>query len=161
MKRILVLAVIIVFAVTATYARKKVAEGVTFTALGNYKIELADNPVTMKGNDCKTYVISYENTPMEVTVVICMEKKCKRYVVLSDKLSVQYVCHDNHFGVEKLDATFEAEGYRTSESALNRAEYFHQKVLAPGQGEELYNTQLIASYFPMLINDASGIVAAR
>jgi hypothetical protein len=161
MKRILVLAVVILMTITASYARKKVAEGVTYTALGNYKIELADNPVTMKGEDCKTYVISYENTPMEVTVVICKEKKCKRYVVLSDKLSVQYVCHKDYFGVEKLGTTFETEGYRTSDSALNRAEYFHQKVLAPGQGEELYNTQLIASYFPMLINDASGIVAAR
>ena len=161
MKKIFILAVIILISTTASFARKKVAEGVTYTALGNYKIEIADNPVTMQGKDCMTYVISYENTPMEVSVVICKDKKCKRYVVLSDKLSIQYVCNKDYFGVEKLGSNFEKEGYRTSDSALNRAEYFHQKVLAQGQGDELYNTQLIASYFPMLINDASDGVGSR
>ena len=161
MKRILFLAVIIVVSTTASFARKKVAEGKTFTSFGSYKIELADNPVALKGNDCKAYVISYENTPMEVTVVICKDKKCKRYVVLSDKLSVQYVCNKDYFGVEKLGTVFETEGYRTSDSALNRSEYFHQKVLAPGQGDELYNTRLIASYFPMLLNETTEIVAIR
>jgi hypothetical protein len=161
MKKILVLAVIILLSTSASFARKKVAEGNSFTTFGNYKIELADNQVVMKGNNCRTYVISYENTPMEVTVVICKDKKCKRYVVLSDKLSVQYVCNKDYFGVEKLSAEFAAEGYKTSDSALNRAEYFHQKVLAPGQGEELYNTQLIASFFPKLLTETIEIVASR
>ena len=80
---------------------------------------------------------------------------------MSDKLSIQYVCNKDYFGVEKLGSNFEKEGYRTSDSALNRAEYFHQKVLAQGQGDELYNTQLIASYFPMLINDATDSVGSR
>jgi hypothetical protein len=161
MKRILVLALVILISTTASFGRKKVAEGKSNTALGNYKIELADNPVTLKGQDCKTYVISYENTPMEVTVVICKDKNCKRYLVISDKLSVQYVCNKDYFGVEKIGKNFEAEGYKTSDSSLNRAEYFHQKVLAPGQGDELSRTQLIASYFPMLLNETSDIVAIR
>jgi hypothetical protein len=161
MKRILTLALLVLTVSSATFARKLVAEGKTFTQFGDYKIELADNPIPLKGVDCKTYVIRYENTPMEVTVVICKEKQCKRYVVLSDKLSVQYVCNKDYFGVEKLGKTFEAEGYKTSESALNRSEYFHQKVLCPGQGDELSNTKLIASYFPMLLNETADAVAAR
>jgi hypothetical protein len=161
MKRILVFAVVILFSTTALFGRKLVAEGKSFTQLGNYKIELADNPVTMKGEDCTAYVISYENTPMEVTVVICKEKDCKRFVVLSDKLSVQYVCNKNYFGVEKLGKTFEADGHRTSDSALNRSEYFHQKVLCPGQGNELDNTKLIAAFFPKLLNEQADITAQR
>jgi hypothetical protein len=157
----LILAVVILISTTASFARKKVAEGKSFTSFGNYKIELADNSVAMKGSDCKTYVISYENTPMEVTVVICKDKKCKRFVVLSDKLSVQYVCNKDYFGVERLGPEFASEGYRTSDSALNRGEYFHQKVLAPGQGDELYNTHLIAAFFPKLLNETTDIVASR
>jgi hypothetical protein len=153
MKRILVLALVILVSTSAVFARKLVAEGKTFTQLGSYKIELADNPVSVKGEDCTAYVIRYENTPMEVTVVVCKDKKCKRYVVLSDKLSVQYVCNKDYFGVEKLGTTFEVSGYKTSDSALNRAEYFHQKVLGPGQGNELDNTKLIAAFFPMLLNE--------
>ena len=161
MKRIILASVLIILFSTASFARKLVAEGKTFTDFGNYRIELADNPLQMKGEDCKTYIISYENTPLEVTVVICKERKCKRYLALSDKLSVQYVCNENYFGVELLGKTFEKEGYRTSASALNRTEYFRQKVISHGRGEELENTKLIAAFYPMLLNDRSDIVATR
>jgi hypothetical protein len=161
MKRILVFALVILVSTSAVFARKLVAEGKTFTQLGSYKIEIADNQIPLKGKDCATYVISYENTPMEVTVVICKDKNCKRYVVLSDKLSVQYVCNVSYFGIERLGKEFEAEGYKTSDSALNRSEYFHQKVLCPGMGNELDNTKLIASFFPMLLNESVDITASR
>ncbi len=154
-------AVMMTLITSATFANKIVAEGQTFTALGNYKIELADNPFVMKGEECKSFTISYENSPMEVTVVICKEKNCKKFVVLSDKLSVQYVCNNYYFGVEKLGKDIEAEGYKTSDAALNRAEYFHQKVLGSGQGNELENTQLIAAYFPMLVNNMAELTATR
>jgi len=161
MTRISVIAVLAIALSTASFARKLVSEGKTYTALGNYKIELADNSVLVKGQECKSYVISYENTPMEVTVIICKDNKCRRYVVLSEKLSVQYVCSKDYFGVEKLGKCFEEEGYATSDAALNRLEYFHQKVLCPGQGSELDNTRLIAAYFPMLLNETSDIIASR
>jgi hypothetical protein len=160
MKRMISATVLILIVSTVAFARKFVADGKTHTALGNYKIELADNPVPMKGSDCKAYIISYENSPMEVTVVVCKERKCKRYVVLSDRLSVQYVCNASYFGVEKLDKSFEKDGYKTSDSALNRSEYFHQKVLGPGQKPELEATQLIAAYFPMLLGNLETITAA-
>lgn len=161
MKRLILAAVLIMILSTASFARKLIAEGKSFTAFGNYKIELADNPVQIKGEDCTAYIISYENSPLEVKVIICKEKNCKRYVVLSDKLSVQYVCHGSYFGVEKLDKSFEKEGFKTSDAALNRGEYFHQKVLGPGQKPELEANHLIASYFPMLLNSTEGITAAR
>jgi hypothetical protein len=161
MKRMILATVLILIIGTVAFARKFVADGKSHTALGNYKIELADNPVTVKGIDCKAYIISYENSPMEVTVVVSKERKCKRYIVLSDKLSVQYVCNADYFGVEKLDKSFEQNGYRTSESALNRGEYFHQKVLGPGQKPEIEATHLIAAFFPMLFNSIESLTAAR
>jgi hypothetical protein len=161
MKRMILATVLILIVGTVAFGRKFVADGKSHTALGNYKIELADNPVSINGTDCKAYIISYENSPMEVTVVVSKERKCKRYVVLSDKLSVQYVCTSDYFGVAKLDKSFELNGYKTSESSLNRGEYFHQKVLGPGQKPELEATQLIAAYFPMLINNPESVLAAR
>jgi hypothetical protein len=161
MKRMMLAAVLILAFSTASFARKLVAEGKTFTELGNYKIELADNPLTVNGENCKTYIISYANTPLEVTVVICKDRKCKKYIVLSDELSVQYVCNANYFGVELLEKSFEKTGFRTSASALNRSEYFKQKKISHGRGDELENTQLIAAFYPMLLNDRSEIVATR
>ena len=161
MKR-MILSVVLVLAISAvSFGKKVVAEGKTYSALGDYKVQTTDNPIQMKGEDCKAYVITYENSPMEVTVIVCKEKNCKKYVVLSDKLSVQYVCNANYFGVEKIGKEFEAEGYKTSDSALNRSEYFHQKVLGPGMGTELDNTKLIAAFFPMLLNESVVITASR
>jgi hypothetical protein len=96
---------------------------------------------------------------MEVKVVIRKDKKCKNYIVLSDKLSVQYVCNGEYFGVQKLEKSLEKDGFTTSDQALNRTEYFHQKLIATGKQAEGEATQLIAAYFPMLIKDE--MVATR
>ena len=103
MKKMFFLALLTVAFGSATYARELVAEGKTYSALGDYRIEKADNPVIINGEELKAFIISYQNSPMEVTIVIRKGKNCKNYIVLSDKLSVQYVCNENYFGVEKLD----------------------------------------------------------
>jgi hypothetical protein len=151
MKRMFFLALLTIGFGSATYARELVAEGKTHSALGDYRIEKADNPVTINGEQYKAFVLSYQNSPTEVTVVVMKGKNCKNYIVLSDNLSLQYVCNENYFGVERLDKSLAIEGFNTTASALNRSEYFHQKKLAPGQRGELENIQLIAAYFPMLI----------
>lgn len=161
MKRVILSAVLAIALCTASFAGKVVAQGATYTALGNYTIETADNPLFVKGEECKTFVISYENSPMDVTVAICKDRKCKKYVVISDKLSVQYVCNENYFGVEKLDKAFEKDGYKTSDSEMNRSEYYHQKVLTPGKRGELEATQLIAAFFPLLLNNPTEPIASR
>lgn len=153
MKRILTAALLIVAFSTASFSREFVVGGKTHTTLGDYKIELADKPVVINGEELKAYVISYQNSPLEVKVAIRKDKKCKNYIVLSDKLSVQYVCNGSYFGVQRLDKSFEKDGLTTSDQALNRSEYFHQKLIAPGVQTEVENTQLIAAYFPMLIKE--------
>lgn len=160
MKRLIFAALLIVAFGSASFSREFVASGKTHSTLGDYKIELADNPVTINGEQLKAFVISYQNSDLEVRVVIKNDKKCKNYIVLSDKLSVQYVCNENYFGVERLDKSLAKEGYSTSGAALNNGEYFHQKVLAPGKSGEVENTQLIAAYFPMLIKNSTEVLGA-
>jgi hypothetical protein len=154
MKRMLFFALLALFFCSAAHAREFVAEGKTHSALGDYRIEKADKPVVINGEELKAYIISYQNSPMEVTIVIRNGEKCKNYIVLSDRLSVQYVCNENYFGVQKLDSSLKFEAFTPTETALNRREYFHQKKLAHGKRGELENTQLIAAYFPMLISNS-------
>ncbi len=161
MKRTIFAALLIVAFSAASFSREFVAGGKTHSVLGDYKIEIADNPVTINGENFKAFLISYQNSNLEVTVVIKKGANCKNYLVLSDKLSVQYVCNENYFGVEKLDKSLAKDGLVTSDLALNRSEYFHQKVLAPGMRSELENTQLIAAYFPMLLKSADETLAVR
>jgi hypothetical protein len=152
MKRVFFAVVMMVAMTTTAFTREFVAEGKTHSALGDYKIEIADNPVMINGQEYKAFIISYQNSPMEVKVVITNGKNCKNYVVLSDKLSVQYVCNEKYFGVQMLDPSLANDGLATETASLNKGEYFHQKVLATGKRGEVENTQLIAAYFPMLIN---------
>jgi hypothetical protein len=152
MKKMLIAGLLMTAISTASFSREFVAAGKTHSQLGDYKIELSDKPVTINGEELKAFVISYQNSPMEVTVAIRKDKKCKNYFVFSDKLSVQYVCNGSFFGVQKIDKSLEKEGYNTSDAALNRSEYFHQKLIVSGQTDEVENTKLIAAYFPMLIN---------
>ena len=152
MKRVFFAVVLVGAMTTTSFSRELVAEGKTHSALGDYKIEMADNSVKINGVDHKAFIISYHNSPLEVTVVVTKGKNCKNYVVLSDKLSVQYVCNDNYFGVKLLDTSFEKDGFKTSTASLNKSEYFHQKAISSGNRSEVENTQMIAAYFPMLIN---------
>jgi hypothetical protein len=152
MKRLLFTGLLIAALSTASFSREFVASGKTQTFLGDYRIEKADKPVTINGEEFKAFVISYQNSPMEVTVVVKKEKKCKNFIVLSDKLSVQYVCNGEFFGVQKLDKAIKPEGYSTSDESLNRTEYFHQKLLTNGVSGDVENAQMIASYFPLLLN---------
>lgn len=146
---------------TASFSREFVAGGKTHSALGDYKIEIADNPLTVNGQELKAYIISYQNSPLEVTVAIRKDKECKNYIVLSEKVSVQYVCNGEFFGVQKLDKNLKVENatFTTSDEGLNKSEYFHQKLIVQGKQTELEGTQFIAAYFPLLINGE--LIAAR
>jgi hypothetical protein len=161
MKKMILASILIVAFSSASFSREVVAEGKTHSSLGDYKIEIANSPVTINGEEFKAFVISYQNSPLEVKVAVRNDGKEKKYFVLSEKLSVQYVCNKNYFGVERLDKSFEKDGYSTSEAALNKLEYFHQKALTSGQGCEMDNTMLIAAYFPRLIADNGNMVAAK
>ncbi len=160
MKRLYFATLLLLIVSNASFSRELVAVGKSYTALGDYKIETSDNPVVIKGDTLMTYVISYQNSPMEVTVVIKNTKKCKNFIVLSDKLSIQYVCNDNYFGVEKLDKSLKKQGWVTDDTALDRSAYFHQKIISAGQNSEVMNANLIASFFPLLIKDSEKVTSS-
>ena len=161
MKRMLLAAVLIIAFCTASFGKKIIAEGKTYTALGDYKIETMDQPVVLNGKTLDAFMISYESTGMKVTVAVEKTRKCKNYYVLSDNLSIQYTCNRNYFGVERLTKDLEKEGFKTSNEALNNEQYYHQRVITKGGNTDLDNSKLIAAYFPYLLKDQEGILATN
>ena len=113
MKKMFFTALLTVAIGSASFSRELVAEGKTFSALGDYRIEIADDPVIINGEEFKAFVISYQNTPLEVKVAVIKERDCRKYIVLSEKLCVQYVCNSYYFGVERLDKSFAKAGHTT------------------------------------------------
>ncbi len=158
MKRLFLVTLLIIAISSATFARKFVAEGKTWSAIGDYKIEMADNPVTLNGKELKAFIISYSNSNMEITVAFDKTRNGMKYYVLSGQLAIQYICKGGYFGVAKLGRELEKDGYKTSDSALNRGEYFHQKAITAGSACDLENSKLIAVYFPMLINNYENLL---
>lgn len=155
MKRMFFAGLLLIAFSTVLISGDLVSSGKSNTALGDYRIELASQPVTINGEQLKAYTISYENSPLKVTVAVKNEKKCRNFIVLSDKLSIQYVCNGDYFGVQMLSADLKVDnaGFATSDAALNRTEYFHQKLIAHGKQSEITGTEYIAAYFPLLIKD--------
>ncbi len=154
MKRIITSALLLLFIGCASFGRKLVAEGKSFTAMGSFRIETSDKPVVVDGVELDTYIITYDNSDLCLTIAIDKTKDCKRYITLSDKLSVQYVCYESHFGVEKLNRRDNVNGITTSDSEMNRTAYFHQKILTPGGNDQVESMKLIGAYFPELLKNS-------
>ena len=129
----------------------KVAEGDTNSPFGKYTIELLNEPLMVDGELATRYRITYENSPLSVTVVVDKDKKCKNYIVVSDGLSVMYKCNGQYFGINKIEEKYKRDGFVTDLRNLDNGNYFRQKILILGQQQEVDATMLIASYYPMLI----------
>lgn len=160
MKRILLGAVLVMIC-TASFAKKFVAEGKTWSALGDYRIEALEQPVAINGKQLEGFVLSYQNTGMKVTIAVDKTEKCRKYYVLSDNLSVQYVCNKTYFGVELLDKELENEGFSTSRESLNNEQYFHQRLITCDKYGDQENAKLIAAYYPFLLRDQEAILAIK
>lgn len=155
MKKVLMITTLLTLVSASVFGEKVVAKGPTYSSFGNYKLISSDELIPLMDKNCHTFTISYDKTPLAVRIIVCKEKNCRTYLVLSDKLNIQYVCRNEYFGVERISKKFEAMGYKTTDTWLNRLEYFHQKVLGPGQLTDIEATSLIAAYFPMLILSGS------
>jgi hypothetical protein len=152
MKKILTAVLLMIIISAASFAREITVNGKTNLAYGDYTVKSAD-PVSINGVKYNSYKISYQNSPMEVTVLVGKDNNCKKYIVMSDKLAVQYVCNQHYFGVEKLDNEIRETLSAASDVSLNRDAYFHQKKITEGMNSEIENTRLIAVYFPMLLSE--------
>jgi hypothetical protein len=109
MKRIF-LGMLLFAAVSALSFGKVIIRGESHTPFGTFTIEVSDKPVTVDGEELKCYLISYENSPLQVKVLVDKEKNCKNYVVVSDDLSVMYTCNGKYLGVNKLGKKYADAG---------------------------------------------------
>ena len=162
MKRILSLTVIIALLGTVGMAMDPVAKGKTHCCLGNYVIEKASEPLMVDGNVLETFVVSYENSDMTVTVAVDeSDKKCTTYLVESDNLTMQYDCNGKFFGVKKADRRYIGDGFKTQSENLNREQYFRQRVITQQKKSKIDHVKLIAVYYPQLVDNYEEVFAVK
>ena len=153
MKRITLIALLLITVSMVSMGNNIVAKGQSNTAFGDYKIEKLDDHMVLNGKELDQYMITYEKTNIKVMIVIDKQKKCKKYYVLTDQLPVQYECNGTYFGIKKLDKDLSAKGFTTSLDNLNREEFYHQKVLTSETTATIDHLHLIASYYPGLFKE--------
>lgn len=162
MKRILSLFIVATLLGTAGFAMDPVAKGKTNSCLGNYVIEKASDPVMVNGNALETFVVSYENSDITLTVAVDeSDKKCTSYLVQSDQLTMQYDCNGKYFGVKAVDRKYKTDGLATDKEHLNRQQYFHQKVITQLEKSKIDHVKLISVYFPQLVTNYEEVFAVK
>ena len=114
----------------AVQAEPSVLKGKTHCALGDFKIEKAKEAFVLNGETLETYTVSYENSPKTVRIAVLKERKCCRYLVLSDDLKVQYIRDDHYFGVDRFRNKLNKLGLHTNLEVMDINGYYHQKVIS-------------------------------
>lgn len=162
MKRILSLFVLISVLSLTGFSKAPVAKGKTHYCLGTYVVDKAIDPIMVDGKALKTFIVSYENSDLSVRIGIDKsDKKCTKYIVLSDDLEMQYDCTGNIFGVNRLDKQYLDDGYSTSDITLDRRQYFNQKVITQNSKKEIDHVKLISVFFPKLVKDYERVFAVK
>ncbi len=162
MKRIILLSAITLSLLMTGFARSPDPEGKTHCGLGNYVIDRAPFLVFVDGNALETFIIRYENSELSVRVGIDRsDKKYTRYLVLSDDLEVQYTASREYFGVQRVDREYLDDGLYTSDMALDRKAYFHQKLITRSRQDDTGYLELIAVFYPKLIKDYEKVFAVK
>ena len=150
MKKVISLTLMILVISFTSMAGTLLVKGNTNSTLGSFKVEKAADQLVVNGIALETYVISYENSEKKVTLAVHDDGKSKVFLVSSDDLDIQYICHSGIFGVKKLGKKFKKDGYVTNDTVLNRSEYFNQKVIKRSESSIKECVGLIAAYLPKL-----------
>lgn len=161
MKKLAVVLLLTIILIPSGIAEKLISTGDSFTKLGKYKIEIAESPIILNGKELKTYLVTYENAGFNLQVTAEKSGDEIKFLAISDALSVQYVSHLNYFGVEKIDQKYVDSVLKTSYAALDRNEYFHQKVITSWEVTELEKIRLIAAYYPALLNNIDNLLSVK
>jgi hypothetical protein len=162
MKKLLTLLSVSILICLPSLALEPVAKGNTNHELGTYVIEKSNAPLIVDARILTTYEVSYENSDMIVKIAIDdSNKKCRKLIVVTDHLSIQYDCDGKIFGVNLLEEKYTQDKISSSCLYLDRAEYFRQKVISQTARTELAQIKLISVYFPKLVKDYEKVFAVK
>lgn len=161
MKKVVLVLLLTILLIPSGIAQTLIFNGDSFTKLGKYNIEIAEKPFILNGKELKSYLIKYENSGLSLLVTADKSGHETKFLAISDALSIQYVSHKNFFGVEKIDEGYVLSDLKTSDNALNRSEYYKQKVLSSWEVNEFEKIRLIAVYYPSLLNNIDNLLSAK
>jgi len=160
MKNVFSLSTVFIAAFAVAFAGQVVIKGKTNSPLGVFTVEKSDELISIDGQDLETFIIYYENSDKQLKVAIDKDKKCKKYLVCCEDMSIQYVCREDYFGIEKLDNRYLKEGYKTNAHKINQGAFYHQRIITREDKTDRNCLGLIAVYYPQLIRNYEQVFIA-
>lgn len=129
----------------------KKIKGHSNTEMGKYEIEQSTECINLKGKELKTYTLCYENCEKQMLIGIDEQKDCKNFIVVIDDLTIIYACNKGVFGAKKLPKQKSTK--LSLNEAIDRHQFYYQKVISKKPKTEKELLALIACYYPQLINE--------
>jgi len=148
--KLLVLLVLLFTATTSGFASKKIT-GESNTQMGKYTIEKSNNQIEHKGQLLETYSLKYEYCEKKLLIGIEEEKGCKNFIVQWNDMQIIYACQKGIFGAKRLPKQKSTQ--IAINEAIDRQQFYFQKVITRKQKTEKQLLALIACYYPQLINE--------
>ena len=162
MKKLITLFAVFTLLALPGMALDPVAQGETNCKLGAYIVVKSSAPLIVDARILPTYEVSYENSDMTIRIAVDnSDKKCRKYIVVCDNLTMQYNCDGKIFGASMLDDNYIEDGFSSNGAYLDRAEYFKQKVITQIEKSELEQIKLISVFFPKLVKDYNTVFAVK
>jgi len=135
------------FMLIASAANK--VKGDSNTPMGKYVIEEADDAIGYQGKELKAYKLCYENCKKEVLIGVEELEHCRNFIVFLDDLQIIYACDKGVFGVTKIPK--QKSTSINLKEAIDRQQFFYQKVITQRPKTEKELLGLIACYYPALL----------
>lgn len=126
-------------------------KGNSNTEMGKYIIEESDIKVEHKGKQLETYTLCYENCEKSMLIGIEELENCKNFIVVFDDMKIVYACQNGVFGVQKLPKQKTTK--HELKQAIDRQQFYYQKVITQKPKTEKELLALIACYYPQLIEE--------
>ena len=153
MKKIFISAVITLTVFMVSDWNPLVSKGQSNSASGDYQITKITDHLVLNGRELDQYLISYKKPEMKLIIGVDKQKKCGKYYVLSGLFPVEYDCSDSLFGIKKLEQELVDKGFVTDLNSLDKQEFYRQRILTEEHLGTVDQLNLIASYYPGLLNE--------
>ncbi len=141
--------VVILSCLTLVVTASNKVKGDSNTPMGKYVIEASDVAINYKGTEIKGYKLCYENCKKEVLIGVEELAHCRNFIVILDDLQIVYACDKGVFGVTKFPK--QKSTSINLKEAIDREQFYHQKVITQKPKTEKELLGLIACYYPALL----------
>jgi len=127
-------------------------KGFSNTEFGDYTVTVASEQIEKDGKSLETYILEYNKINIPVKIGVEENKFCRNYIVRYPFFEIMYVCTKQGLGARRIDPGSETISTAVVNALLDETQLAYQEIIVNKKVGDEEALQLIACYFPLLIN---------